>query len=60
MSTNYRAPAEVFDLAAEVVVHAYPEADLPRAVRSTGVEPELLVAGPTASARGRRRPVASC
>ncbi len=42
MSTNYRSPAEVFDLAAKVVVHAYPEADLPRAVRSTGVDPELL------------------
>ena len=41
MSTNYRSPAEVFDLAARVVVHAYPEADLPRAVRSTGVAPEL-------------------
>lgn len=44
MSTNYRSPAEVFDLAASVVVRAYPEADLPRAVRSTGVEPLLLVA----------------
>lgn len=41
MSTNYRSPAEVFDLAAKVVVHAYPDADLPRAVRSTGVRPEL-------------------
>ncbi|HEU4547642.1 MAG TPA: AAA family ATPase, partial [Microlunatus sp.] len=44
MSTNYRSPAEVFDLAAKVVVHAYPEADLPQAVRSTGVDPELLTA----------------
>jgi len=44
MSTNYRSPAEVFDLAAAVVVRAYPEADLPRAVRSTGVNPRLLVA----------------
>jgi DNA helicase IV len=44
MSTNYRSPAEVFDLAAKVVVHAYPEADLPQAVRSTGVAPELLTA----------------
>ncbi len=46
MSTNYRSPAEVFDFAARVVVQAYPDADLPRAVRSTGVEPRLLVAGP--------------
>jgi DNA helicase IV len=44
MSTNYRSPAEVFDLAAKVVVHAYPDADLPQAVRSTGVDPELRTA----------------
>jgi DNA helicase IV len=44
MSTNYRSPAEVFDLAASVVVQSYPEADLPTAVRSTGVAPELRVA----------------
>ncbi len=44
MSTNYRSPAEVFDLAASVVVRAFPEADLPKAVRSTGVDPLLLVA----------------
>jgi DNA helicase IV len=43
MSTNYRSPAEVFDLAAQVVVKAYPDADLPTAVRSTGVEPLLAV-----------------
>jgi hypothetical protein len=46
MSTNYRSPAEVFDLAASVVRQAYPQADRPRAVRSVGVEPLLLVAGP--------------
>jgi DNA helicase IV len=46
MSTNYRSPAEVFDLAAAVVVQAFPEADLPKAVRSTGVAPQLLVAAP--------------
>jgi hypothetical protein len=44
MSTNYRSPAEVFDLASAVVVQAYPQADLPRAVRSTGIEPLLRVA----------------
>jgi DNA helicase IV len=43
MSTNYRSPAEVFDLASRVVVKAYPDADLPTAVRSTGVEPVLAV-----------------
>ncbi|MFL6065470.1 MAG: HelD family protein [Friedmanniella sp.] len=45
MSTNYRSPAEVFDLAASVVVQVFPEADLPKAVRSTGVSPQLRVAG---------------
>ncbi|WP_375423127.1 HelD family protein [uncultured Friedmanniella sp.] len=44
MSTNYRSPAEVFELAAAVVVQDYPEADLPNAVRSTGVAPDLRVA----------------
>ncbi|MFT4108138.1 HelD family protein [Propionicimonas sp.] len=44
LSTNYRSPAEVFELAAQVVRAAYPDADLPAAVRSTGVDPELLVA----------------
>ncbi|MGO1972567.1 MAG: HelD family protein [Propionibacteriaceae bacterium] len=44
MDTNYRSPAEVFSLAAEVVVRAFPDADLPEAVRSTGFEPELLTA----------------
>ena len=43
MSTNYRSPAEVFDLAAKVVQRDYPQADLPVAVRETGIEPELLV-----------------
>ncbi|GAB3912204.1 DNA helicase [Microlunatus endophyticus] len=44
MSTNYRSPSEVFDLAAKIAVHAYPDADLPKAVRSTGFDPELRVA----------------
>jgi DNA helicase IV len=42
LSTNYRSPAEVFDLAAQVVRRSYPEADLPEAVRSTGFEPVLI------------------
>lgn len=41
MSTNYRSPAEVYDLAGRVVVAVQPDADLPTAVRSTGVEPDL-------------------
>ncbi len=42
LSTNYRSPAEVFDLAAKVVKPHFPNADLPTAVRSTGIEPALL------------------
>ncbi|QGN31906.1 UvrD-helicase domain-containing protein [Microlunatus sp. Gsoil 973] len=44
MSTNYRSPSEVFELAAKVALDAYPQADLPRAVRSTGVDPDLRTA----------------
>jgi DNA helicase IV len=44
LSTNYRSPAEVFDLAAEVITAHFPEADLPQAVRRTGVDPRLEVA----------------
>jgi DNA helicase IV len=43
LSTNYRSPSEVFDLAAKIVVADFPDADLPTAVRSTGHEPRLLV-----------------
>lgn len=42
LSTNYRSPSEVFDLAAQVITKVHPDALLPRAVRSTGVEPRLL------------------
>nr|WP_073185688.1 UvrD-helicase domain-containing protein [Tessaracoccus bendigoensis] len=41
LSTNYRSPSEVFDLAARVITKVYPDAELPRAVRSTGIEPLL-------------------
>jgi DNA helicase IV len=43
LSTNYRSPLEVFNLAAKVVVADFPDADLPTAVRSTGHEPQLLM-----------------
>ena len=42
LSTNYRSPAEVFEFAAQIVLRDFPQADLPVAVRSTGIEPELL------------------
>lgn len=41
LSTNYRSPSEVFDLAAKVIVTVFPDADLPRAVRTTGIAPLL-------------------
>ena len=44
LSTNYRSPAEVFELACELVRRSFPDADVPRAVRSTGIRPELLTA----------------
>ncbi|HIT76235.1 MAG TPA: AAA family ATPase [Candidatus Avipropionibacterium avicola] len=44
MSTNYRSPAEVYDLAGAVITRAYGPADVPDAVRSTGVAPDLRIA----------------
>lgn len=44
LSTNYRSPAEVFELASAVVRRDFPQADVPVAVRSTGVDPLLLQA----------------
>ncbi len=43
LTTNYRSPAEVFNLAAKVVRAAYPEAQLPTAIRRTGLFPQLLI-----------------
>jgi len=41
LSTNYRSPAEVFDLASAYIVKSFPDADLPSAVRHTGIAPVL-------------------
>ena len=41
LSTNYRNSAEIFELAADLARTAIPGADLPVAVRRTGVEPRL-------------------
>ncbi len=41
LSTNYRSPAEVFDLASAYIVTSFPDADLPSAVRHTGIDPLL-------------------
>lgn len=43
LSTNYRNSAEIFDLAGRVVRRAVPDADLPDAVRSTGIDPRHVL-----------------
>jgi len=48
LATNYRSPQEVFDLAGRYIVRFEPGADLPVAVRTTGVAPDHRV---VASAR---------
>ncbi|PFG17549.1 DNA helicase IV [Propionicimonas paludicola] len=58
LSTNYRSPAEVFDLAARIVQPHFPNADLPHAVRSTGIEPALLTVSSSALDAELRRVVA--
>ncbi|MFC0624338.1 HelD family protein [Kribbella deserti] len=40
LSTNYRNSAEIYAFAGEVIRREIPDADLPNAVRETGVEPE--------------------
>jgi DNA helicase IV len=52
LSTNYRNSAEIYRFAGEVIREAVPDADLPDAVRSTGVEPEhrIVDAGKLAEA----------
>lgn len=42
LGTNYRNSAEIFDYAARVVRAEVPDADIPRAVRRTGVEPQIV------------------
>ncbi|MGH3505924.1 MAG: HelD family protein [Nocardioidaceae bacterium] len=41
LSTNYRNSRQIFELAADVARASIPDADLPVAVRDTGVEPRL-------------------
>jgi DNA helicase IV len=54
LSTNYRNSAEIYSFAGEVIRRQIPDADLPDAVRRTGVEPEhrIFDAGKVAEAAG--------
>lgn len=45
MGTNYRNAREIFDYARDVVLPAVPDADIPEAVRETGVQPVELTFG---------------
>lgn len=44
LTVNYRNPAEIADLAAKVLALAMPGSEAPRAVRSTGIVPQFVVA----------------
>ncbi|MCM0677576.1 AAA family ATPase [Micromonospora phytophila] len=46
LTTNYRNSAEIFAVAAAEIRRLYPDLPLPRAVRSTGVDPVELVVPP--------------
>jgi DNA helicase IV len=52
MDTNYRNAREIFDYAAAVIRTEVPDADIPQAVRETGVEPRdvAVAAGDLAAA----------
>ena len=43
LATNYRSPAEVFALAGAYITRYEPDADLPTAIRETGIAPSLRV-----------------
>ena len=45
MTTNYRNAQEIFDYAREVILPVVPDADIPDAVRETGVEPTEVTFG---------------
>ncbi|NHN55462.1 AAA family ATPase [Calidifontibacter sp. DB0510] len=46
MTTNYRNAREIFDYAADVIRREVPDADIPDAVRETGVDPRIVQTGP--------------
>nr|WP_246069974.1 UvrD-helicase domain-containing protein [Humibacillus xanthopallidus] len=53
MDTNYRNAREIFDYAAEVVRREVPDADIPQAVRETGIHPLEAPLGGDAAASVR-------
>jgi hypothetical protein len=53
LSTNYRNSAEIYGYAASYAERVGLDADLPTAVRSTGVEPREVAAGPDLAATVR-------
>jgi hypothetical protein len=58
LSTNYRNSKEIFALAGSVARASIPGADLPEAVRATGVEPVVTEASPADVSKATRRAVA--
>jgi DNA helicase IV len=48
LSVNYRTPSEIMAVADRVLAAAVPEAQPPRSVRSTGVEPQFVRCAPAA------------
>jgi DNA helicase IV len=59
LSTNYRNSREIFDLAAELARAAIPGADLPNAVRETGVDPRVREVKPSYLAEAVREATAA-
>ena len=55
MVTNYRNAREIFDYAAVMIRRSVPDADIPIAVRETGVEPVDGVSDPMSPRRWRGR-----
>ncbi len=52
MDTNYRNAREVFDYARDVILPVVPDADIPNAVRETGVDPVDVVTADVVAAVG--------
>lgn len=50
MDTNYRNAREIFTFAEQVIRRHVPDADIPQAVRETGVDPRELQVGPEQAA----------